>query len=163
VFRSADDVPATVLKTATYGLTHLVVAMAVAFALTGSWRIALAIGLVEPFAQTLAYAVHERLWAGRDRRAAAEAGARGACACAYVRLGPIGRPAFDRATIKTATYAVMHLCVAVLVAFALTGSWAQALAIGLVEPVVQTFAFVFHERAWARRDRRTAWRREAEA
>lgn len=51
---------------------------------------------------------------------------------------------------KTATYAVMHFIVAIAVAFVLTGSWQMALAIGLVEPFVQTFAFAFHERAWNR-------------
>jgi uncharacterized membrane protein len=51
---------------------------------------------------------------------------------------------------KTATYAVMHFVVAIAVAFALTGSWQMALAIGLVEPFVQTFAFALHERAWSR-------------
>lgn len=148
----------TVLKTASYGAMHLVVAVAVAFALTGSWRIALAIGLVEPAVQTFAYALHERLWAGRDRKAAAAAaGARTGCACAHVRLGPLSRLAWDRTTLKTATYGIMHLCVAVAVAYALTRSWTQALAIGLVEPLVQTAAFVFHERFWVRRAPDAAW------
>lgn len=143
--------PRTVLKTATYCLMHLVVAMAVAFALTGSWRVAVAIGLVEPFVQTFAYVLHERLWAGRDRRATLAAGVGAGCACVHVRLGPFRAWRWDRATVKTATYGFMHLCVAVAVAYGLTGSWSQALAIGLVEPVVQTFAFAVHERLWARR------------
>jgi uncharacterized membrane protein len=52
--------------------------------------------------------------------------------------------------MKTGTYAVMHFVVAIAVAYVLTGSWQMALAIGLVEPFVQTFAFAFHERAWNR-------------
>ena len=56
-------------KALSYGAMHLTVAMAVAYALTGSWRIALGIGLIEPVVQTLAYAVHERAW----RRAPASA------------------------------------------------------------------------------------------
>ncbi len=56
----------------------------------------------------------------------------------------------NRTLLKTSTYCVMHLCVAVVVAFALTRSWKAALAIGLVEPFVQTFAFALHERFWAR-------------
>ena len=55
-----------------------------------------------------------------------------------------------RQAIKTASYAAMHLGVAMLVAFALTRSWQAALAIGLIEPFVQTFAYALHERAWAR-------------
>jgi uncharacterized membrane protein len=55
-----------------------------------------------------------------------------------------------RAFAKTATYAVMHFAVAFTVAYLLTGSWAAAAAIGLVEPFVQTFAYSLHERAWAK-------------
>jgi len=51
---------------------------------------------------------------------------------------------------KTATYSLMHLTVAMTVAFLLTGSWHAALAIGLIEPLVQTAAYTMHERAWAR-------------
>lgn len=51
---------------------------------------------------------------------------------------------------KTMTYSLMHLCVAMTVAFILTGSWHAALAIGLIEPLVQTGAYTLHERAWAR-------------
>lgn len=50
--------------------------------------------------------------------------------------------------LKTTSYAVMHMTLAIIVAYALSGSWAVALAIGLVEPCVQTVAFFFHERAW---------------
>lgn len=59
-----------------------------------------------------------------------------------------------RLAAKTATYACMHLIVAVAVAYALTGDWRVALAVGLVEPIVQTFAFNLHERAWAKAEAR---------
>ena len=52
--------------------------------------------------------------------------------------------------LKTMTYSLMHLVVAMTVAFVLTGSWHAALAIGLIEPMVQTAAYTLHERAWAR-------------
>jgi uncharacterized membrane protein len=51
---------------------------------------------------------------------------------------------------KTLSYSVMHLLVAVTVAFALTQDWRAALAIGLIEPIFQTLAFAVHERVWAR-------------
>ncbi|WP_411817527.1 DUF2061 domain-containing protein [Hyphococcus sp. DH-69] len=51
------------------------------------------------------------------------------------------------------SYGVMHFCVAVIVAFAVTRSWVAALGVGLVEPVIQTVAYTLHERAWARRGR----------
>lgn len=49
-------------KTASWSLTHMVVAIAVAYALTQDWRAALAVGLIEPIFQTIAFAVHERAW-----------------------------------------------------------------------------------------------------
>lgn len=55
------------IKTGTYGAMHLAVAFAVAYAITGSWQVALGIGLVEPLVQTLFYGLHERLWAWRER------------------------------------------------------------------------------------------------
>lgn len=73
----------------------------------------------------------------------------------------IHRPALDRTTAKTASYAVMHLTVAIAVAFVLTRSWRLALAIGLIEPAVQTIAYYIHERAWNRRARRDKKAREA--
>ncbi len=52
----------TVKKTLSYSLMHLTVAIAVAYGLTRDWRTALAIGLIEPVFQTVAFAVHERVW-----------------------------------------------------------------------------------------------------
>ena len=50
------------VKTLTYGSMHFVVAVAVAHAISGSWQIALGIGLIEPVVQTLFYNLHERVW-----------------------------------------------------------------------------------------------------
>jgi uncharacterized membrane protein len=50
--------------------------------------------------------------------------------------------------LKTSSYALMHMTIAITIAYALSGSWKVALAIGLVEPCAQTAAFFFHERAW---------------
>ena len=58
------------MKTCTYGIMHLTVAMAVAFALSGSWLVALGIGLVEPAVQTVCYYLHEQFW---EKRAGKEA------------------------------------------------------------------------------------------
>jgi uncharacterized membrane protein len=59
-----------------------------------------------------------------------------------------------RLALKTLTYASMHLTVAVAVAYALTRDWRVALAVGIVEPLVQTVFFNLHERVWSRADRR---------
>lgn len=51
---------------------------------------------------------------------------------------------------KTISYAIMHMVVAITVAYILSGDWRVALAIGLIEPCVQTIAYFFHEKAWHR-------------
>ena len=55
-----------------------------------------------------------------------------------------------RTAKKTLSYSLMHLTVAITVAYALTRDWRAALAIGMIEPIFQTIAFALHERAWAR-------------
>lgn len=49
-------------KTASWSLVHMIVAIAVAYGLTQNWRAALAMGLIEPIFQTIAFAAHERVW-----------------------------------------------------------------------------------------------------
>ena len=51
---------------------------------------------------------------------------------------------------KTATYYVLHVTVAALVAYAVTGNFLLSLTLSLLEPTVQAFAFFFHEKAWQR-------------
>lgn len=57
---------------------------------------------------------------------------------------------------KTASYYVMHITVAALVGYAVTGNLWMALTLSLVEPTVQAFAFFFHEKAWERVAQRKA-------
>lgn len=49
---------------------------------------------------------------------------------------------------KTATYCLMHFTVAITVAYLISGNWKVALSIGIIEPLVQTFTYHFHERGW---------------
>ena len=56
-----------------------------------------------------------------------------------------------RGVLKTISYSVMHLCVAMTIAYILTGNIKAALAIGLIEPAAQTLAYTLHEKAWARK------------
>jgi uncharacterized membrane protein len=51
---------------------------------------------------------------------------------------------------KTASYYVVHVLVASLVAYAVTGNFLVAITLSLLEPTVQAFAFFFHEKAWQR-------------
>ena len=61
------------LKTVTYGVMHFVVAVAVAYALTQNWRLALAIGIIEPLVQTVFFTVHDRVWTRIEARKARRA------------------------------------------------------------------------------------------
>jgi uncharacterized membrane protein len=49
---------------------------------------------------------------------------------------------------KTLSYYIMHITVAMLVGYFVTGSLAMAIALSLLEPTVQAIAFFFHEKAW---------------
>ncbi len=49
---------------------------------------------------------------------------------------------------KTLSYSVMHMIVAISVAYALSGDWLVAISIGLIEPIVQTFFYYIHENTW---------------
>lgn len=51
---------------------------------------------------------------------------------------------------KTASYYVLHILVASLVAYAITGNLMMSLTLSLAEPTVQAVAFFFHEKAWER-------------
>lgn len=56
--------------------------------------------------------------------------------------------------LKTLSYALMHMTIAIILAYIVSGSWKIAFAIGLLEPCVQTVAFYFHERMWHKREHR---------
>jgi uncharacterized membrane protein len=163
------------LKIASYGVMHLIVAILVAFAITRDWRMALAVGIVEPFFQTIAYSIHDRVWHRIERRRMLS-GVEEASEAFTARLGMMD-PAeqyrahgghhghshtlprsFKQVAAKTVTYGVMHFAVAVTVAFALTRDWRLALAIGVIEPLVQTLFFTAHDRIWTRIEARKARR-----
>lgn len=169
------------LKIASYGAMHLIVAILTAFALTRDWRIALAVGVVEPVFQTVAYSIHDRVWHRIERRKMLS-GVEETAEAFTARLELMDAHEQNRAhnhhghhghshalprslkqvALKTVTYGVMHFTVAVLVAFALTRDWRIALAIGTVEPLVQTVFFTLHDRIWTRIEARKA-QRAAEA
>lgn len=60
-----------------------------------------------------------------------------------------------RLALKTGSYSLMHFAVAIAVTYAITQDWRAALAVGLIEPAVQTVAFLIHDRVWARIEKRT--------
>jgi uncharacterized membrane protein len=58
--------------------------------------------------------------------------------------------------MKTGSYYVIHIAVAALVAYAVTGNLWASLTLSLLEPTVQAVAFFFHEKAWDRAARRAS-------
>ncbi|MBM3114831.1 DUF2061 domain-containing protein [Jeongeupia naejangsanensis] len=52
--------------------------------------------------------------------------------------------------IKTMTFAATHFSVAFAVAYALTGSFGVASLLALIEPMVNTVAYHYHEKIWER-------------
>jgi uncharacterized membrane protein len=167
------------LKIASYGVMHLVVAILVAFAITRDWRLALAVGVVEPFFQTIAYSIHDRIWHRIERRKmlstveeAAEAftarlelmnpeeqtRAHGHHAHGHHGHSHALPRSFKQIALKSVTYGLMHFTVAVIVAYALTRDIRIALTIGIVEPLVQTLFFTVHDRVWTRIEARKAKR-----
>ena len=75
------------MKTGSYYVMHIVVAAAVAYAVTGNLWVAITLSLLEPTVQAIAYFFHEKAWAAADRKAQAkeqaehpvEPGSCGAC------------------------------------------------------------------------------------
>ena len=53
--------------------------------------------------------------------------------------------------IKTVSFAIVHFIVAFSVAYLLTGSIVIGGLLALIEPIVNTIAYHFHEKAWAYR------------
>lgn len=49
---------------------------------------------------------------------------------------------------KTLSYYFMHITIAMLVGYFVTGNIWMALTLSLLKPTVQAFAFFFHEKVW---------------
>ena len=167
----ARSVRSLALKIASYGVMHLVVAMLVAFAITRDWRMALAIGVVEPFFQTIAYSFHDRIWHRIEHRRT-RSGMEEASEAFTARLDVMNAeeqarahghhghshalPSLKKIAVKTVTYGLMHFVVAVSVAFAITQDLKVALTVGVIEPLVQMVFFAIHDRIWTGRETRRA-------
>lgn len=174
VMSSAQSVRRLAFKIASYGVVHFVVAVLVTFALTRNWELALAVGVIEPFLQTVAYGLYDRLWHRIDRRrrrSTVEETAEAFTARLEVMdsheqarahgSGLEPQPSSRRIAIKTAAYGVMHFALAVAVVWMLTRDWRVALAVGVAEPLVQMLVFAAYDRIWARIEARKTQRATA--
>lgn len=74
-----------------------------------------------------------------------------ACLSAWAAIARRALRLADAWTVrKTASYYALHICVATLLAYLVTGNWRSAITLSLLEPTVQAFAYYFHERTWQR-------------
>jgi uncharacterized membrane protein len=62
--------------------------------------------------------------------------------------------------MKTISFGVMHVSVAFVVVYLITGSIALGGLVAVIEPLVNTVAYHFHEKVWARIQRRRAMQRQ---
>ena len=54
----------------------------------------------------------------------------------------------QRTLKKTLSYYVMHISVALTVAYVITGNLLMAVTLSLIKPTVQAVAYFWHEKAW---------------
>ena len=52
---------------------------------------------------------------------------------------------------KTLSYYIMHITVALLVGYFVTGSIWMAMTLSILEPTIQAVAYFFHERVWEKK------------
>lgn len=67
-----------------------------------------------------------------------------------------GKP--DNSLMKTITFAATHFTVAFTVAYLLTGDLLIGGLIAMVEPAINTVAYFFHEKLWAKNEKAVAER-----
>ena len=53
---------------------------------------------------------------------------------------------------KTLSYYIMHITVAMLVGYFVTGSIWMAMTLSILEPTIQAVAYFFHERVWEKKN-----------
>ena len=117
-------------KTLSFAVIHLLIAVTVGYALTGSFVLAGAFALIEPAFNTLVHHRLEYLW-------------------------PSLPAAWSSRWLKSLVFTVSHLAIAVAVGLALTGSLAIAGGQALIEPLCNGVALVLFDRWWAARQRRS--------
>lgn len=64
--------------------------------------------------------------------------------------------------VKTVSFGIMHISVAFLVVWAMTGDWRIGGVTAMVEPVINTFAYHVHEKLWKKRGRQAPGAQAAE-
>lgn len=65
----------------------------------------------------------------------------------------------DKSFLKTLTFAITHFTVAFTVVYLLTGDILVGSLVAMIEPAINTVAYFFHEKIWARKLRLAKLRR----
>lgn len=56
---------------------------------------------------------------------------------------------------KTISFGILHMMVAFTVGYAFTGNWLVGGLMAIVEPMINTVVFYFHEKVWNKIDNET--------
>ena len=125
----------TAAKTVSRVATHMGIAFALTWAMTGSAALGGMAALLEPLVNVAILPLHERAWEGVHKLAAK---------ARYARA-PVTALALEKIS-----QTLLHIGVAVGVMAWATGSLALGGLAALIEPVCNVVILPFHDRLWAR-------------
>jgi uncharacterized membrane protein len=120
----------TAAKTVSQVVTHMGIAFAIAYGVTGSAVLGGLALLVEPIINVMFLPLHERLWASVRRKAVAS------------------RARYLALAAEKASQAGLHMGLAFAVMYWATGSVALGGMAALLEPVCNVVLLPIHDRAW---------------
>ncbi|MCW8330378.1 DUF2061 domain-containing protein [Photobacterium sp. SDRW27] len=121
-------------KTISFAVIHFTVAFSVAYLLTGDLLIGSLIAMIEPMVNTVAFYFHEKAW----------------------QTHPLKRSRYSAPASKTISFAVVHFTVAFTIVYLLTGDVLIGSIMAMIEPIINTLAYYFHERVWQSREQKEA-------
>lgn len=130
----------TAVKTVSQLGTHMGIAFAVMYGLTGSVAFGGASAMIEPVCNVALLPLHQRVWARVQARARDQ------------------RHYYALVAAEKLSQTGMHMAVAFIVMYALTGSLAFGGIAAIIEPVANVVVLPFHDRLWMRLGERVrAW------
>lgn len=118
-------------KTLTFGVMHISIAFLVVYAITGSMLAGGLMAFIEPSVNTTLFFLHEKL---SERK--------------KMKLAQLNKVLKENHFIKSIQFGLIHIGVAFVIGYLLTGSLAFGGLIALIEPSVNTFFLYFHEKIW---------------
>lgn len=118
-------------KTISFAVIHFTVAFTVAYLLTGDMILGSLIALIEPMVNTMAFYFHEKVW----------------------QWPALKNSRFGKPANKTISFAAVHFSVAFTVAYLISGNWMVGGIMALIEPAINTLAYLAHETVWQRREK----------